>query len=65
MHKDWIEEQWMKVMFSDEIQIKQFQEKHTTIRRRSGEMYNPKNTVSTVKTPGGHNVNVCTFANSE
>ena len=51
LYKDWSEEQWLSVMFSDETMVRQFQGTQTKVRRPTGQRFNPKYTVSTVKAP--------------
>ena len=51
LHKNWSEEQWLSVMFSDETMVRQFQETQTKVRRPTGQRFKQKYTVSTVKAP--------------
>lgn len=48
-HKDWTVDQWRRVLFSDETQIKQFQPHRALVRRPSNQRFNPRFTVLSVK----------------
>lgn len=51
-YKDWISEQWKKVMFSDESTFRLVRGGSKTVRRPStASRYDPKYTVKTVKHP--------------
>lgn len=48
-YADWTEEQWSKVLFTDETLIKQFSSSVLTVRRPSGERYNSRYTLPTIR----------------
>ena len=48
-YKDWNEDQWMDVMFSDESTFSQFHAYARHIRRPPGQRYNPRYVIPTVK----------------
>ena len=49
--KDWTEEDWLKVEFSDESTFQQFRACSEIVRRPLGERFNPSFTKKTVKHP--------------
>lgn len=51
LYKNWSKEDWHKVMFSDESTVSQYRNHITRVRRPSGERYNVKFTIGTVKHP--------------
>ena len=50
-HLHWTEDDWEKVLFSDESTFQQIRSTGKFVRRPSGERFNPKFTVKTVKHP--------------
>ena len=50
-HKDWTEEDWLKVEFSDESTFQQFRVCLEIVRRPVGKRFNPSFTKKTVKHP--------------
>ena len=48
-YKTWTAEQWMKVLFSDEVKNVQFSGTKQFVRRPPNKRYNPKYTIQTVK----------------
>lgn len=49
LYGEWTEEQWSKVLFTDETLIKQFSSNVLTVRRPVSQRYNPRYTLPTVK----------------
>ena len=50
-HKDWTEEDWLKVEYSNESTFSQFRSCSEIVRRPMGERFNPSFTKKTVKQP--------------
>ena len=50
-HVSWTVQQWEKVLFSDESTLQQFNSRKLFIRRPSGQRFNEKFTVQTMKHP--------------
>lgn len=48
-HRDWTVDQWRRVLFSDETQIKQFHPHRTMVRRPENQRFNPRFIVPAVK----------------
>lgn len=51
LYENWTTEDWHKVLFSDESTVSQYATHLTRVRRPSGERYNQKYTIGTVKHP--------------
>ena len=51
LHKDWTEEDWLKVEYSNESTFSQFRSCSEIVRRPMGERFNPSFTKKTVKQP--------------
>lgn len=50
-YSHWTAENWQSVMFSDESSFEQFQKRHQHVRRPSGQRFNKRFTIATVKHP--------------